>query len=243
MSDVTKSPSTQSRLSSTSSKDERMPNRNSQSGDSSEKKSEKIKCHQGFYQQYNSVRNDLWAIVKMRLEDNDDIEEIFITGHSMGGALTILCAFDLAFNVSNLEGNCWKLLTENNFFESKSYFQQTSDSITKDLRIKSFPIAAPRTGNQAFHNAFEKLEQIHCDRLVIDLDQVPKIPRPFMGYKHVGRKIKLCDSKDLTRLDKINPTKIHHYSNYLKSILGRGINLFRFFRISNFATLIIFFYF
>merc|ERR1712134_153457 len=114
----------------------------------------------------------------------------------MGGALTILCAFDFAFNVSKLE-----------------------DSITKDLRIKSFPIAAPRTGNQAFHNAFEKLEQIHCDRLVIDLDQVPKIPRPFMGYKHVGRKIKLCDSKDLTRLDKINPTKIHHYSNYLKSIL------------------------
>ena len=106
MSDVTKSPSTQSRLSSTSSKDERIPNRNSQSGDSSEKKSEKIKCHQGFYQQYNSVRNDLWAIVKMRLEDNDDIEEIFITGHSMGGALTILCAFDFAFNVSKLEGNC-----------------------------------------------------------------------------------------------------------------------------------------
>ena len=81
------------------------------------------------------------------------------------------------------------------------------------------------------------MEQIHCDRLVIDLDQVPKIPRPFMGYKHVGRKIKLCDSKDLTRLDKINPTKIHHYSNYLKSILGRGINLFRSFRILNLAII------
>ena len=28
---------------------------------------EKIKVHQGFSQQYNSVRNDLWAIVKVIL--------------------------------------------------------------------------------------------------------------------------------------------------------------------------------
>ena len=60
------------------------------------------------------MREDLWAIVKMRLEDNEEIDEIFITGHSMGGALTILCAFDFAFNEAKLEGKSSRILTLNN---------------------------------------------------------------------------------------------------------------------------------
>lgn len=113
----------------------------------------------------------------------------------MGGALTILCAFDLAHNSSQLEVN-------------------------NDCNIKAIPIASPRTGNQAFHNEFQKIGRIHCDRLVVDNDPIPKIPLASMGYKHVGRKIRLHTSKDLGILGKMNPTKIHHYSNYLKSIVA-----------------------
>ena len=56
----------------------------------------------GFYQQYNSVRDDLWKIVNQRLHEFPETSEIFISGHSMGGALTILCALDLAHNKQNL---------------------------------------------------------------------------------------------------------------------------------------------
>lgn len=154
---------------------------------------DRIRAHQGFYQQYNSVRDDLWKIVNIRLSEFRDTQEIFITGHSMGGALTILCALDLAFNYEMLQA-------------------------TTTYRIKAYPIASPRTGNQAFFNEFQKCN-IHCDRLVLDNDAVTKVPLASMGYKHVGRKIKLYNSKDMGLLSKMNPTRIHHYSNYLKAIL------------------------
>jgi hypothetical protein len=87
---------------------------------------------------------------------------------------------------------------------------------------KAFPIGAPRTGNQAFYEEFCS-QNIHCDRLIVEHDAVPKIP--VVGYKHVGRKIKLHMSKDLGMLEKLNPSKIHHYSTYLKSIITTYNNL------------------
>lgn len=48
-----------------------------------------IKVHRGFYNIYLSIRHQLWLWRKRY-----NIPIVFITGHSLGGALSTLCAFD-----------------------------------------------------------------------------------------------------------------------------------------------------
>lgn len=53
---------------------------------------EGVKCHQGFYNLYISVRGIIWNW----LNSHQDIKTIFITGHSLGGALSTIAAYDMA---------------------------------------------------------------------------------------------------------------------------------------------------
>ena len=62
-----------------------------------------ISVHSGFIEQYDSVREDLWEITNQRLELFPNTSEIFIAGHSMGGALTTLCTLDFCYNKSRLD--------------------------------------------------------------------------------------------------------------------------------------------
>jgi len=127
----------------------------------SEDSDEQITAHTGFIGQYNSVREDVWEIVNERLEKFSSTSEIFIAGHSMGGALTTLCTLDLSYNN-------YRLLKNN-------------------VTISSYPLASPRIGNQSFCNIFAK-HVLQCDRIVLEHDVIPLIP-PI--YKHVGQEIRL----------------------------------------------------
>jgi triacylglycerol lipase len=49
--------------------------------------------HEGFWKIYESVRSDLWT---WWTDNNSEVNELFITGHSLGGAVSTLCAFDFA---------------------------------------------------------------------------------------------------------------------------------------------------
>ena len=53
---------------------------------------EGVKCHQGFYGLYVLIRPIIWNW----LNSHSDITTIFITGHSLGGALSTIAAYDLA---------------------------------------------------------------------------------------------------------------------------------------------------
>lgn len=52
-----------------------------------------IKVHKGYYEIYKSIRNELreWW-----LQNSHGKSHLFITGHSLGGAMSTLCAFDFA---------------------------------------------------------------------------------------------------------------------------------------------------
>ena len=78
--------------------------------------------HTGFWKMYEGVREELIAIVKAGLNDHE-VDELVITGHSMGGALSHLFAIDL-------------LTPERPEFP-------------KELRIKIAVFGAPRCGNAA----------------------------------------------------------------------------------------------
>ena len=50
------------------------------------------KVHSGFYHIYLAVRQQIWEL----LSTFTNLKELYITGHSLGGALSTLCAFDFA---------------------------------------------------------------------------------------------------------------------------------------------------
>ena len=52
-----------------------------------------VKVHAGFYNLYLSIRDQLW---KLYNDNQHQINEIYITGHSLGGALSSIAAFDFA---------------------------------------------------------------------------------------------------------------------------------------------------
>ena len=78
--------------------------------------------HTGFWKMYEGIREELIAIVKAGLNDHE-VDELVITGHSMGGALSHLLAIDL-LTPGGLE-------------------------FPQDLRIKIVVFGAPRCGNAA----------------------------------------------------------------------------------------------
>jgi hypothetical protein len=58
--------------------------------------------HSGFLKQYNNIKLSIFSKIKTLMP----IEHIIITGHSLGGALSVLCACDLAEEYPNLKVEC-----------------------------------------------------------------------------------------------------------------------------------------
>ncbi|GMF21984.1 unnamed protein product [Phytophthora fragariaefolia] len=57
------------------------------------------RVHRGFWIAYESVRDQLKEVTRLILDENPGVS-VYITGHSMGGALAVLAAYDLAVNFS-----------------------------------------------------------------------------------------------------------------------------------------------
>ncbi|KAF1328893.1 hypothetical protein FI667_g6455, partial [Globisporangium splendens] len=57
------------------------------------------RVHSGFWKAYASVRDELKEVTRLILDENPGVT-VYVTGHSMGGALAILAAYDLAVNFS-----------------------------------------------------------------------------------------------------------------------------------------------
>ena len=58
----------------------------------------KIRVHQGFIKAYKSVRSDIHRILN---NIRGDLGQVIIGGHSLGGALSILCAVDIQYNFTD----------------------------------------------------------------------------------------------------------------------------------------------
>lgn len=79
-----------------------------------------IHVHEGFYKAYLSVRESIHDLIMNHLQDDD---RFFISGHSLGGALALLCSLDIQYNYG------------------------------ADREIFTVTLGQPRTGNQAFKNS------------------------------------------------------------------------------------------
>jgi len=105
------------------------------------KNNEEFKLHSGYYNSYMSIKLPLINYLKNYSYDN-----IYITGHSLGGSLATICSFDLIDH---------------------------SDFINKNITCITF--GAPRIGNKQFMKLYRKYN-ISIHRIVISSDPVPKLP-------------------------------------------------------------------
>jgi len=145
---------------------------------------EYVKIHKGFakalLREGNEPTGHLEEIlgeVKKVMKDNPTFK-LFVTGHSLGGALATLFGFYAASN---------------------------DDPIyTNNGPVQVYSVSSPRVGNKAFLKSFKHLEErgkIRHARIYNARDKVAMLP--FMGglYKHVGLGMKLRFKSLPIRLD------------------------------------------
>ena len=114
--------------------------------------------HMGFQLVYNLVRDSVAQLVRQALADG--CQNIWVTGHSLGGALALLCAPDLVSNVN------------------------------KTIVPKLYTFAGPRVAQNdvldpGFQTFFDELIPL-CYRVVNRWDKVPDLPPRIAFYEHVG---------------------------------------------------------
>ncbi|MDP8264321.1 MAG: lipase family protein [Candidatus Aceula lacicola] len=110
--------------------------------------------HAGFSVALDFVFNDIVALLK-KMQDND--QPIWITGHSLGGALAILASARLACEagVSHIQG--------------------------------IYTYGQPLVGDKRFKKEFTKVFSGKCYRVTNYRDPVSLVPLKFWKYRHVGQ--------------------------------------------------------
>jgi putative lipase involved disintegration of autophagic bodies len=53
-----------------------------------------LQVHSGFLTAYDSIRPAVLSVLRTMLRDEGDDWRLYFTGHSLGGALATLCAWD-----------------------------------------------------------------------------------------------------------------------------------------------------
>lgn len=133
-----------------------------------------IRVHLGFQQSYMSVRDNIIKKLGYYLKSNENIKNIIITGHSLGGSLATLAAFDLGIMKSSRTGP----------LDEISYLLQS-----KNINIRGVSFGAPPVGNSNFAYKFDwLLKYNHIQsfiRVVNDHDIVVSTPRlRTWGFHH-----------------------------------------------------------
>eukprot|EP00898_Chlorokybus_atmophyticus_P000968 jgi/Chlat1/1872/Chrsp141S02177 len=122
-------------------------------------KQEVKKVHTGFCGAWQSVAAQVLNVVET--EQRSKRLPVLVCGHSLGGALAMLCAYDLRMHASVLPG---------------------------ELFVYTF--GAPRVGNLALAAQYNSLVP-NTFRLVHARDTVTKVPLVVFGFKHAGRVVLL----------------------------------------------------
>ncbi|KAF5834575.1 hypothetical protein DUNSADRAFT_8700 [Dunaliella salina] len=123
-----------------------------------------ITVHGGFLGAYDSIKPQIFMLLDAITESGsaEDPWRVYITGHSLGGALATLCAYELA--------------TRRGPARSRQ-------------RISMYSFGAPRAGNKVFAAAYNACVPDSW-RITNSNDIIPTVPR-LLGYAHVKHSVLL----------------------------------------------------
>ncbi|MQM18983.1 hypothetical protein Taro_051986 [Colocasia esculenta] len=128
------------------------------------------RVHSGFLSAYDSVRNRIMTLIKLSIGFSEDADlesimkwHIYVTGHSLGGALATLLALELSSSRMAKSGA---------------------------ISVTMYNFGSPRVGNKCFAEVYnEKVKDSW--RIVNHRDIIPTVPR-LMGYCHVAQPVYLA---------------------------------------------------
>eukprot|EP00898_Chlorokybus_atmophyticus_P004205 jgi/Chlat1/4786/Chrsp31S04776 len=115
------------------------------------------KVHRGFYHAWRHVARKVVSIVQRERLKTDLPRSLLVTGHSLGGALAMICAHDV-----------------------REYLQIPREE------IQVYTFGAPRVGNLAFAHHYDDLLP-YTFRVVVTQDVVTKVPMSLFGFRHCGK--------------------------------------------------------
>jgi hypothetical protein len=121
--------------------------------------------HAGFWGSYNRLRERVHAVILEELLRNPG--ELIITGHSLGGALATICAYDMAV---------WLTPAVN---------AQLPEDASKVPPVIVYSFGSPRVFSPHLSYKFDHAVP-QCFRIICDGDVVPSVPVVWMGYSHCG---------------------------------------------------------
>ncbi|XP_061358907.1 uncharacterized protein LOC133303068 isoform X2 [Gastrolobium bilobum] len=130
---------------------------------------QEVQVHSGFLSAYDSVRTRIISLIRLAIGYVDDHSEslhkwhVYVTGHSLGGALATLLALELSSNQLAKRGA---------------------------ISITMYNFGSPRVGNKRFAEIYNK-KVIDSWRVVNHRDIIPTVPR-LMGYCHVAQPVFLA---------------------------------------------------
>jgi hypothetical protein len=119
--------------------------------------------HSGFAKAYASVRADVQQLIDTAVGRDAEPWTVYVTGHSLGGALSTLCAYDVAGRTR------WAGAAP---------------------RVVVYNYGSPRVGNAVFAAEFNARVP-NCWRVTNRADAVTQVPR-LLGYCHVGHCVTLA---------------------------------------------------
>lgn len=171
-----------------------------------------ILCHEGFYSIYNSVRASLWDWWN---QNKSWVRTLYITGHSLGGALSTLCSFDFA-TITNPS-------TPTTNINLNPTNPNPSPNPTPSTELVHYSFAAPRVGNTGFVQSF--MDRVPTTLRVNNTeDAIPQLPPAKISdyiYSQSGGNIPFTVS-----LDSLSQDHIEAYINYMPthSEVGRCLH-------------------
>ena len=89
--------------------------------------------------QIKAVEKSIIAVVKEILGKFPKINTVITTGHSLGGALAVLCAYDLSHK-----------------FKKDKRLRMNFENLLEERKIRCFTFGAPKVGNINFREAFHR---------------------------------------------------------------------------------------
>jgi hypothetical protein len=122
--------------------------------------------------------------------------ELYITGHSLGGALAVLAAVDLQRNAKHM----FRLVFNKLFSD-----QPVPILATPSMNITLYTFGSPRIGNAVFAKLVETSIR-NTFRVEVDGDFICRIPRLLGMYRHCGVHI-IVDAEETGNII-VNPTVV-----------------------------------
>jgi len=166
-----------------------------------------FKVHSGIFSVYNTFKdriinpNNTSPFDVLNDLDSNKNANVYITGHSLGGALAVLFTLELVYRLGYPKEN-----------------------------ITMYNYAAPRAGNSVFAETYDAkvntLSRKNSIRFVNDNDLVPRLPIERLGsfeYKHVKNYYLFCFKPDQTANGFSFIADCHVQKNYFK-ILKDNLN-------------------